>query len=193
MPTASIACPNCNAPLPQEMWNQPALRPCPACANPVLAQVFPALFKPAAVGQAGEAILIEGEAGCFFHPQKRAVVPCAECGRFLCALCDVELNDRHLCPGCLEAARRNRSLVELDHCRTLYDSSALVLALGPLLLCWPVSILTAPAALYFAALSFRRPGSIVQRTRARAYLAILFALLQLVGWGLGLGGFFRRL
>jgi hypothetical protein len=190
MAIASITCPKCSAPLPQELWNQPAPSPCPACANPVLVQVFPALRKPVVTGQAPETILIEGEAGCFYHPQKRAVVPCVECGRFLCALCDVEINDRHLCPGCLETARRKRSLVELDHGRTLYDSSALVLALGPLLLCWPVSILTAPAAIYVAFLSFRRPGSIIQRTRARAYLAIVFAVLQLVGWSLGLSGFF---
>ena len=47
---------------------------------------------------------------------------------------------------------------------------------------WPVAIVTAPAAIYFAMLSWRRPGSIVPRTRLRSYLAIVIALLQLTGF-----------
>ena len=189
----AIACPKCSAPLPQELWNGMALRPCPACETPVLVQVFPALSRPIAQGRPAEIILIDGEASCFYHPGKRAVVPCAGCGRFLCAVCDVELNDRHLCPGCLETARKSRSLVELDRQRTLYDGAALVLALVPVLLCWPASILTAPAAICVAILSFFRPGSLVERTRFRAYLAIALALMQLTVWTLALTGVFDGL
>ena len=68
----------------------------------------------------------------------------------------------------------------------------LVLTLVPLLFCWPVTMLTAPIAIYFAILSFYRPGSIVQRPRVRAYLSILLALLQLAGWGLFLAGAFKH-
>ena len=180
-------------PLPQELWNGADLRPCPTCRTALVAQVFPAWHTQIGPGRPAETILIEGEAGCFYHPQKRAVVPCGECGRFLCAVCDVELNDRHLCPGCLETARKQRSLVELDNRRTLHDSAALVMSLVPLVLCWPATVLTAPGAIYLAVLSFFRPGSLVQRTRIRAYLAILFSLLQLAVWGLAFAGAFNNL
>src|SRR5438874_13754528 len=89
---------------------------------------------------------MEGEAGCFYHPQKRAIIPCAACGRFLCALCDVELNDEHLCPVCLETGRKKGKLTQLETKRTLYDSSALILSVLPIICLWPLSIVTAPAA-----------------------------------------------
>ena len=81
-----------------------------------------------ATGSIGEAIVVEGEAACFYHPGKRATVPCGVCGRFLCALCDLELNGRHVCPACLETSRRKGDLRNLDTRRMLYDSAALSLA-----------------------------------------------------------------
>jgi hypothetical protein len=155
---------------------------CPACGKAVLAAVFPAQFRPLSVGKAGETILIEGEAGCFYHADKKAVVPCADCGRFLCALCDVELNGRHLCPNCLETGRLKGRLTEIEHRRVLYDSAALTMSLVPLLV-WPVTLVTAPIAMFLAVQSWRKPGSLLPRTRIRAYLAILIGLLQMGGWG----------
>jgi len=167
--------------LPELFFNQPQMAECPGCDAPLEANVFPALFRGTTQAQFGEHIVVEGEASCFYHPQKRAVIPCGGCGRFLCALCDVELNDQHLCPACLESGRKKGKLTQLETKRTLYDTAALSLATVPILM-FPVTIVTAPLAIMLAVYSWFRPSSIVYRTRVRAYLAIGLALLQITGW-----------
>lgn len=144
-------------------------------------EVFPALLRPIAAGRTAEPIVLEGEAGCFYHPEKKAEVPCAECGRFLCALCDVELNDRHLCPSCLEAGARKGRLIELEQRRVRYDTSALALAVVPVL-AWPFTFATAPAAIALACYGARKPRSLVSRYWPRAALAIVLATAELAGW-----------
>src|SRR5438046_1925263 len=100
MKPPTISCTKCNTPVPENFFNQGAALACPACDARLQVEIFPAFLRPLAEGQHGETILVEGEASCFYHPRKRAVIPCSACGRFLCALCDVELNNEHLCPVC---------------------------------------------------------------------------------------------
>src|SRR5882672_11172949 len=100
-----VTCPRCHTILPEQVINTGTVDPCPACSIPIQVEVFPAFFKPVEPGSAGETILVEGEASCFYHPKKRASVPCGSCGRFLCALCDVELKGGHICPTCLETGQ----------------------------------------------------------------------------------------
>lgn len=186
-----LACPVCKGPWPAEPEALAALQACPVCGRLVHVLVFPAFWHGLAQGAAPEPVLVEGEAACFQHPDKRAVEACAECGRFLCALCDVELHGRHLCPGCLETGQRQGRLPELEHRRTLWDAAALAVAVVPLVLCWPLTALTAPAAVALGVLSFYRPGSLVQRSRVRAWVAIGLGLVQLAGWVLVLSGWAR--
>ena len=186
-----VPCPRCHVPVPDLVFNLGDTVPCPGCNASLQVEVFPALFRKVPEGKAGETILVEGEASCFYHPQKRAVIPCAACGRFLCALCDVELNDEHLCPVCLETGRKKGRLDQLETKRTLYDSAALMLSVLPVICMWPVSILTAPVAIGLAIYSWSRPTSILPRTRIRSYLAILFGLLEIAVWILALTGVWR--
>src|SRR5688572_17505197 len=130
-----------------------------------------------------EAILADGVSSCFYHEQKKAVVHCDACGRFLCALCDLDLHGQHLCPACLQSGRKKGQIPEMESRRTLYDGAALALALFPLLFL-PATLLTAPAAIYLSILSFHRPSSLIPRTRVRSYLALLIGVLQVGGWGL---------
>ncbi len=187
----TVCCTKCHAPVPGFILNQGAAAACPGCNALLQVEVFPALFKQIVEGKSGETILVEGEAGCFYHPQKRAVIPCSLCGRFLCALCDVELNDQHLCPVCLDTGRKKGKLTQLENKRALYDSSALMLALAPLLCFWPISCVTAPAAVVLAIYSWSQPPSILPRTRIRSYLAIGFGVLEIAGWILALAGVFK--
>src|SRR6266487_4437379 len=94
MHTPVIRCTQCQTLLLEGVFNRPDFAPCPNCGALLAVEVFPALFRRIAPGRAAEAILIEGEAGCFYHPQKKAVAPCEVCGRFLCAVCDCEVKDR---------------------------------------------------------------------------------------------------
>ncbi|MEO8429111.1 MAG: hypothetical protein ABI651_18625, partial [Verrucomicrobiota bacterium] len=130
----------------------------------------------------GEMILTESEAGCFYHPQKRAIIPCHACGRFLCGLCDVELQGQHLCPVCLESGSRKGKLTSLEHHRILYDSAALSVAILPILV-WPLTVFTGPMAMFMGFRYWNAPSSVVPRTKIRLVLAILIGLIQIVLWG----------
>jgi hypothetical protein len=182
-----IPCPRCRSPLPLAGANSGRFAACPACGTATRLEVYPALLRQRPNGAAPEAILMENEAGCFYHSEKRATVHCQGCGRFLCALCDIEFNGQHLCPACLEAGQRKGTLAELANQRTLYDSAALSLAAVPLLLglcLWFVIPVTAPAAIAVALYGWGKPGSLVPRTRVRAILAIAIGLAEILGGGL---------
>jgi len=168
--------------LPDAFRNAPDFSPCPSCGETLRVLTFPALHRPAQPGRSGERILLEGEAACFYHAEKRAAVACSACGRFLCALCDLELSDQHYCPSCLETGQKQGTMTHLESGRILYDQAALSLALVPLLL-WPVTLLTAPSALALAVYSFRKPGSLAGHSRWGAWAAIVVATLEIVGWG----------
>jgi len=172
-----ICCGECSSPIPPEYWNQEANLHCLTCGCRVMVVAFPAIARKPA-GMFPDAIELESEASCFYHPQSRATVPCEECGRFLCRLCDLEIDGEHLCPQCFQSGVRTRKLTKLETRRTMYDTIALALAAWPALLIWP-AVLTAPASLFIVFRRWRAPGSLVPRTRIRFYLAGLFALAEI--------------
>jgi len=179
-----IACPKCRAWLLEGVFNQRELTPCPSCGTPLQIEVFPALFRKFNPGQAAQPVMVEGESSCFFHPQKKAVVPCAGCGRFLCALCDCEFGGEHVCPACLEAGKSKGKIKALDNQRMRYDNVALGLALVPLLI-FPFiyfTLVTAPMALFVALRYWNAPRGLVQAGRFRSVLAIIVATGQIGGW-----------
>lgn len=163
------------------VFNLPEFAPCPACGVPLQVEVFPALFRKTSAGRSGETILVEGESSCFYHPQKKAVLPCDGCGRFLCALCDCPFDNRHFCPVCLEAGKNKRKIKSLDNHRPLYDSIALALAVFPMLIFY-FTIITAPMALFVAIRYWKVPQSILHRTKIRFIAAMVISLLQIAAW-----------
>jgi hypothetical protein len=176
-----LQCPSCNAEWPTTSTSGSV--DCPGCHAEFAVDVFPALHRPeprTAVG--GEALVIGDEAGCFYHPEKKAVVPCDSCGRFLCALCDLDIGGAHWCPACLEKGRSAHKVAAVDSQRTSYPDIALLLALLPLIL-WPITLVTAPTALFVAIRGLKKPASVTgNRKRLRTVLAIVIALVQLAGW-----------
>ena len=167
--------------LPPDTWNLSYESYCPSCRAPITAMVFPALLRGA--GALPE-LAIEGtEATCFYHARKKAAVPCDQCGRFLCALCQVELSGQNWCPSCIERARGQGTLASLDRRRMMYDNMTLLLATVPLL--WPFTLLTfltAPAALFLVIRYWRAPSSLVPRTKIRFVIAGVLSLAQIAGW-----------
>jgi hypothetical protein len=176
-----VQCPKCRAWLLEGIFNLPELSPCPACGVPLQVEIFPALFRKINPGQGGETVMVEGESSCFYHPQKKAVLPCDGCGRFMCALCDCHLNGRHFCPVCLETGKTKGRIKSLDNQRTLYDGIALSLAIYPLLIFY-FTLITAPMALFVAIRHWKSPPSLVRRSKIRFVVAIIVALLQIAGW-----------
>jgi hypothetical protein len=185
MNSSLVQCPKCLAGQLEGVFNQPDWTPCPTCGVPLRIEIFPALFRRLTSGRDGEVLMVEGESSCFYHPNKKAVLPCQGCGRFLCALCDCELNGQHFCTTCLEAGKTKGKIKNLENRRVLYDSIALVLAIVPMLIFY-FTFLTAPMVLYIAVRYWNAPRSIVHRTKIRYVLAILLATLQIIGWGLGI-------
>src|SRR4029077_2679455 len=108
-----LTCPKCNAPLPDSVAGTAEASRCPICQVELMIAAFPALRRGIGTGQVGGLGLLEGEAACFYHPERRATVPCDSCGRFLCALCDVDWGGKHFCPGCLESGKRKDAVSEL--------------------------------------------------------------------------------
>ncbi len=175
--SARLPCGNCGVAIRPEYWNDPEGTMCDGCSEPVLAVAFPAWGHQTAVALP-EGVAAEGESSCFHHPASRAVMACESCGRFLCALCDMDLDGRHLCPGCLERGVNDKA-PGLDDRRVLYDSMALHLATWPMLMFYMI-IFTAPAAVYLAIRHWNTPTSILPRTRARLWIALVLASLQML-------------
>lgn len=173
----AICCGECSWPVPVEFWNRGEGVRCPGCSHRVEALVFPAIEGQRA-GAQPEAVIAETEASCFYHPSSRAAIPCEECGRFLCHLCDIEIDGRHLCPVCFQSGVRGNKLEAAETHRTLYDTVALALATLPGLLFWP-AIVAAPWALFIVVRRWRAPLSVTPRWRIRFYLAALFALTEI--------------
>jgi hypothetical protein len=184
MNATMVSCSKCTSPLPGEIFNLAGLAPCPSCGQQLEVAVFPALFQRLAPGQVGESILEESESSCFYHPQKKAVRPCDACGRFLCALCDCELDGRHFCPACLDTGKKKGKITSLENHRVLYDSVALTLALLPvaLVITFYFTFVTAPLALFFAIRYWNTPTSVIRRTKVRFVLAIIFASVEILVW-----------
>ena len=180
-----IACPDCGHPFDAAAIGADGSvtsvtsAACPGCARPTRLRLFPAAFRRQEA--AAPAAAAPAEATCFFHAEKRAVLPCQACGRFLCALCDLEVAGRHLCPTC--AARRAADPAEERFVRerTLWDSVALSLATYPMVIFY-LTILTAPAAIFIALRHWKSPRSLVPRTRVRFVVALTLAVGQVVGW-----------
>jgi hypothetical protein len=154
---------------------------CPDCRNVLRADVFNAFHTPPASGAAGEMVRQQGQAECYYHPGKQAVIPCSACGRLLCSLCEIELDGRILCMGCIESGRSNQKIRSLENHRTLYSNIALALSIIPALFVFP-TLITAPAAIFVALRYWKAPGSIVKRMRWRSVLAILFGAGQVTAW-----------
>lgn len=185
-----VQCPKCR----RSLEVLPLWEPCPKCQTLLQVEVFPAMFRQNAPGQLGEVLLVEGESSCFYHPNKKAILPCEGCGRFVCALCDCELNSQHFCPACLEAGKTKGKIKSLENHRVLYDTLALSLAVVPpvSLLFWVFSLFTAPAALFIAIRFWNAPLSLVRRSKIRYVIAIVFASLQIAAWGIGMYFLFGR-
>jgi hypothetical protein len=135
---------------------------------------FASLISGPSTVSAGQRLMVDHHASCFYHPNKQAVVPCDNCGRFLCALCDVDFGGRRLCPVCIESGSGESTTDDMDAHRVLYDKLALFLAIIP-------TILTQLIAIFLAIRYWTSPISIPRRgpLRWRWVLAMIISMLML--------------
>ena len=188
MEATTFECRKCASALPVESINSNVIIPCLSCGTRARVNVFPALFKAPEKPHTPDRIVMDKESSCFYHPEKKAVIPCDHCGRFLCTLCDVTYGERHLCPACVEQGADSITETPTENEYTYYDNIALLLAFGPILsmIFWFITPITAPLALFVVVRYWKRPLSTMPRRRWRYGVAALFAIAQMGAWGYGL-------
>ncbi len=175
----SVQCPQCRQPLDPHRC-QGLERPvrCGHCRTQVHVVLFPAFARGAETGGFGHPLRDPQEAACFFHPSKQAEKTCELCGRFICGMCDTAEGGAPVCATCFD-----REIAAGAYPRDVLNPGglALVLAFLPLLL-FPLTLMTAPMALYLAVAGWRKSGVLVGSSRGRLALAGVLALVQIVGW-----------
>jgi uncharacterized RDD family membrane protein YckC len=180
-PSVPNRCPRCQGAVLEIAPTSNEFTRCTQCFTAFQVEAFPALLRQSEPQPDAELVLLEGESACFYHADKKALLPCHTCGRFLCTLCDCEISSGHYCPSCLEAGVTKGKITNLESRRTKQDSIALSLAIAPMLIFY-FTIVTAPAALYMAIKHWNSPRSVIHRTKGRLVLAMIVASLQIVGW-----------
>jgi len=175
-----VPCNSCGKLLPEWDLASGEASTCPDCGTPHQVKIFPAALRVAPSTQPQSAV--EGDATCFDHPASRAVASCAQCGRFVCQLCVVELMGNNYCPSCMAAGLSKASGRDLGLKRIAYDSIALTAAMGPLLF-FPITLLTGPVAVFLAIRYWKRPLALMHANRWRFVAAILIGLLEVGGLG----------
>jgi hypothetical protein len=177
---AAVACPRCQRPLAADAWLDAESGACTHCFTAFEFVAFPALHAVRAQ-IAPQAAVLAADSVCFFHAENRAEAICDGCGRLLCRVCSVPFAGQKLCPTCI-AATKASTAPNVTRERVLYDGIALTLAALPLLI-WPLTVLTAPAALAMVVYGWKKPSSLVRgRSTTRLVIAAIIAGSEIVGW-----------
>lgn len=173
-----LSCPSCSGdmPMPEAItgWHT-----CPFCAKRLQIRAWPAVRQNNNASAA-----LSDQATCFFHPEKAFQACCQRCGRFVCALCDLQLGAEHVCPTCFERGRGESggvtSQAEWRYRDVLYDSVALTLGWGSILF-WPAVVVTIPATIFLHVKYRKAPRAyLIPRSGWRfwvAYLGFIWPLL----------------
>jgi hypothetical protein len=167
--------------LPEQFAGTPTT--CPGCRSELHGAIFPAFWQTSRIQLRSERAE-EGEAACFFHPEKKAAVACERCGRFVCTLCAVDLHGRSLCASCLGQGLGSGKIPDLVNSRFLWSQLALALGFLPLIVSvgiLPALPFTGAAAIFVAIYGWKKPGSLVQGPRRwAAVLGLICGIAQLV-------------
>ena len=178
-----VNCPKCHSVLPYEVLvssSASELFPCPACRAPVYAKVYPRLVSGGIsgkeVGKRGASE--EGDAVCSFYPELKAETVCEECGCLLSEKASVIWSGNNFCMPCLHLLREKKEKDGFLSKRTIYDN----LALGLVLFLAPLSLFTAPMALYYLIRYRNSSRGIVPRGKARWVLALILCVGVMLVW-----------
>lgn len=143
--TGAAICPSCGGdviPVETEIGWQA----CPSCAQRVQICLWPTVRQ-----STNAAAALADQATCFFHPDKAFQACCQRCGRFVCALCDLQLGAEHVCPMCFERGRGDSGTgagkAEWRYRDVLYDSIAVTVGWGWIIF-WPTIIVALPAVIF---------------------------------------------
>jgi hypothetical protein len=182
----ALVCPGCGGdfePLETE-WQS-----CPYCQKRLAVCVWAMVRQ-----NTNATAALSDQATCFFHPDRAYQACCRQCGRFVCALCDLQLGAEHVCPTCFERGRVESgvevSKAEWRYRDVLYDSIAVTIGWGWILF-WPVFVAAVPSAIFLHVKYRKAPRSyLIPRSGWRfwaayaglAWLPLLLAGMFVVHW-----------
>jgi hypothetical protein len=150
---AAVTCPHCSVDIPADSrWQS-----CPYCQKWLQVRIWPIVRQDTNAMSA-----LSDQATCFFHPDKAFQACCQRCGRFVCALCDLQLGAEHVCPTCFERGRDDSGAeagkAEWRYRDVLYDSIALTVG-WVWILVWPVIVAALPAVIFLHVKHRKAPRS----------------------------------
>lgn len=173
----AVICPHCSVDIPADSgWQS-----CPYCQKWLQIRVWPIVRQ-----NSNATTALSDQATCFFHPDKAFQACCQRCGRFVCALCDLQLGAEHVCPACFERGRADSGLevskAEWRYRDVLYDSIALTVGWGWILF-WPVIVAAIPTVIFLHVKYRKAPRSyLIARSGWRfwaAYVGLVWLPLLL--------------
>ena len=186
-----VPCPGCPAELVPAQTNT-GWQSCPYCGTSVQIRVWPVMRQ-----NHNAAAAMSDQATCFFHPDKVFQACCKRCGRFVCALCDLQLGAEHVCPTCFERGRGQAGVeagkAEWRYRDVLYDSIAAAAGWGWIIF-WPTFVAALPAVIFLHVKYRKAPRSyLIPRSGWRFWLAyvgllwlpLLFASSFFIRWTAG--------
>lgn len=162
--------------------NAPDFGVCPSCSSQILVELYPSAFNKDQTNDIGKKITLDDDASCFYHPEKKADLVCDTCGRMICSLCEVAFQNKNICPSCLEKGKIKGKIKDMENYRFRYDELALMVALLPLFIFPPASLITAFIALYIGIKYRNKPSGITGGTGIRFKIARVTASLIIFGW-----------
>ena len=162
----TVICPHCSADIPADS----AWQSCPYCQKQLQLRIWPVIRQ-----NNNATAAMSDQATCFFHPEKAFQACCQRCGRFVCALCDLQLGAEHVCPACFERGRANSGVeaakAEWRYRDVLYDSIALTTGWGWILF-WPVVLAAIPTVIVLHVKYRKAPRSyLIPRSGWRFWMA----------------------
>jgi len=175
MVTATVFCPICCVPIDAESTSEL----CRGCGTELEIAVSPV---PRSKGDAiAGAIAGEGDARCRYLPELKAETVCDSCGALLSEKAGAHWGTKVYCLPCVHRLRDSDEIEEgggLLGKLLIYDNLALLLVT----LLAPLSLLTAPVALYLLIRYRKAPRGIVPRSAGRWWLALVVAVISLSLW-----------
>lgn len=187
----TISCPGCAGDLDATAANT-GWQFCPYCQKQMQVRFWPRVQQ-----NTSSVAALSDQATCFFHPDKAFQACCQRCGRFVCALCDLQLGAEHVCPTCFERGRSgvgtDAGKAEWRHRDVLYDSIAATVGWGWILF-WPTFVVALPAAIFLHIKHRKAPRSyLIPRRGWRFWIAYVgLAWLPLIFAGAMLPIWLRR-
>lgn len=186
-----VCCPRCKEDLPASARVDGHQR-CPACTKDYEAAFFRPVVDP---GPVIVPVAADGTGTpCAKHARNVAESSCQRCGAFMCALCRIDSDGQHFCPGCFERLSDEGALASSRSIYRDYGRLATHILLIAILMA-PLMVVSGPAATWFGVIGLRkRVASGFRISRVRCWIGIIGGLVEMllgVGYIMLMAGKFR--